>query len=164
MPYLSGGGNQVVWLKNLDRLLSCLKSHSFRHYNFVDLGSGSGIACCYICINYNFKRVIAVEYDEQLIELTKLNTQKLSVALRERMVIKQQNAAHFKLPADKSFVFLLNPFGEDIFLSFMKNNEKLLKKHKSFMLSVNDHLLDVALRYGQLIQRIDKYNISIIGF
>ena len=46
----------VVWLKNIDRLIDLLpKDFDYKQYGLVDVGCGNGISTFYFYSNYRFK-------------------------------------------------------------------------------------------------------------
>lgn len=69
--------NVVVWLRNIDRLLS-LSGHSAEGSNFLDLGAGAGIAMLYAAVRHPFVSVNGIEIQPELVGVAEENFSRLS--------------------------------------------------------------------------------------
>ena len=69
--------NQVVWLRNIDRLLS-LSGHSAEGNRFLDLGAGAGIAMLYAAVRHAFVSVNGIEIQPGLVRVAEGNFSRLA--------------------------------------------------------------------------------------
>ena len=146
--------NQVVWLRNLDRLISMIPGSE--GYRFLDVGAGSGIAMCYVLQNYRFDSVFGIEVNPILVEIARENFSRARVA----GTVLNEDASQASIEESPHVLFMFNPFSDEIFTKFMNRNFERLKNTCSYLLIANDHLRKSASDYGELVERNSKYNLS----
>tara|TARA_A100001035_G_scaffold277680_1_gene274984 strand:+ start:515 stop:1141 length:627 start_codon:yes stop_codon:yes gene_type:complete len=157
---------QVVWFKNIDRLIKMLPSNiDFSEYSLLDVGSGSGISTLYFLENYQFKSYFGFDKSKYLICNAKKNKEIFfkdkNVSLKIEFEIC--DATNFKIK-EKSIVFMFNPFGLKTMKKFFFNNLNFLKKSSSYLLYANDLCISSLANYGTILARDDYYNLSCIKF
>jgi hypothetical protein len=156
--------NQVVWLRNIDRLIRLLnKGTDFSNYAFIDVGCGSGVGMSYVRERYRFHSLIGLEHDQQTAHLAKHNLSR-SRAFPHPTHILTIDAAEAILPTGPNVLFMFNPFGAETFSRFMMLNIRSLSEANSFLLLANDLLLEDALKYGELVCRDNRRNLSVVKF
>jgi SAM-dependent methyltransferase len=123
---------QSVWTRNLRALLrACAKAGMPR--TFIDIGSGKGKACIYA--SRHFERVIGVEYAGALVAAARENQLRSGT---RNIEFAHADAADFDLPAERSLVFLFNPFDDVILDAFMARNDARIRAHGSLIAYAND--------------------------
>ena len=157
---------QVVWLKNIDRLINLLPSDfNFKEYGLVDIGCGSGISTLYFASNYRFKYYYGFDCSSNLLELAEKNKQKFLENKSSKLNIKFELNDATKIKFIRSSVlFMFNPFGFETVEKMILNNLSNLKKSKSIILYANDLHIDLILDHGMLLNRNDIFNLSCIQF
>lgn len=157
----------VCWLKNIDRLCALLpKNFSHKDHALIDLGCGSGISTIYFLKSYSFKSIEGFDFSYNLIKLAQNNKQ-LTLNNNfpvKKLTFKQKDARDYRLAEIPSILFMFNPFGWDTMQIFIKNNLKMLRKTKSYLLYANDLHINELSAYGTILQRDDFYNLSVIYF
>lgn len=86
--------------------------------SFVDVGSGKGRALI-IATFYPFKKIIGVEYSQELAKICGTNLQKLGLEDKAEVVVG--DAAEYRFPDGNLLVFLYNPFDGVILGTVLKN-------------------------------------------
>lgn len=88
---------------------------------FLDFGSGKG-RVMFMAAMVGFKRIIGVELDLALCEITSQNLN-VNPALfrREQCVVCNEDATKYSTPDDINVVFLYNPFGCDLIRAVLLN-------------------------------------------
>lgn len=155
--------NVVVWLRNIDRLLS-ISGHSAEKSSFLDLGAGAGIAMLYVAVQHPFVSLKGVEIQAELVKIAEGNFSRLSSPPPALTRITQMDAANYQIEQSKTFVFAFNPFGARTMRRFMQNNIETLKATSSIVLLSNDHLLKTTLEFGHLIKRDSERRLSAVAF
>lgn len=85
---------------------------------FVDVGCGKGRALI-VAATYPFKRVIGVEYAPDLAKACRENLEELHLSSKCEVVLG--DAAEFRFPDGKLFVFFFNPFDGVVFDRVLRN-------------------------------------------
>lgn len=152
--------NMVVWLRNIDRLISMVGVDETA--TFMDLGCGTGIALLYAQQKYDFKEFLGVEIQPDLVKLSNQNFKRNGVR-RETNVICA-DVRLYELPNSRHFLFLFNPFGEPTLRQFLGTNITTLRQSKSVMLIANDHLATVGLEFGRVIARDKNFRLTALQF
>jgi 16S rRNA G966 N2-methylase RsmD len=101
----------------------------FRDYVFVDLGSGKGLAVMRAA-RFGFRRVIGVEFGENLYQVARSNVAKLQEQEKATGVIELVlgDAAEFQFPNDALVLYLYNPFGPEVVRKVVANLEVSLSE------------------------------------
>ncbi len=94
----------------------------YEHFTFVDFGSGKGRAIL-LASRFPFRRIIGVEYSEQLCEIARHNFSCFPKTEKKcnKIEIVCTDAVKFSIPKDPLVVFLFNPFGKPIMKEVVKN-------------------------------------------
>ena len=167
VPSLKGDNHacQVVWLKNIDRLMELLpKNYDLEDYRLIDIGCGAGISTLYCEENYKLKAYAGFDFEEHLISKSLENK---SIASKNRQLeidFFVQDAFEFSLPQTRSFLFLFNSFGGDTLNKFLSNNLETLRKTNSIIGYINDVHINIFTELDCVIRRNDYFNISLIEF
>lgn len=76
----------------------------------IDIGSGEGFNLLYFNKYYKFKKIIGVEIDENIYEISKYN---LNISESNKIDIYNMNVLNYKIPNDINYIYLFNPFRQD---------------------------------------------------
>ena len=92
------------------------------HFTFVDFGSGKGRALL-TALRFPFKRIIGVEYSEQLNEVARSNVSRFPNNEKRctEVDIVCADAAKFPIPQTPLIIFLFNPFGRSVMSEVVRN-------------------------------------------
>lgn len=155
--------NQVVWLRNVDRLIELARPD--RRSTWLDVGAGTGVAMCYTFLSHDFAKVAGIEINPELVAVAQRNFSRI-VGLSEGGVFMHSgDAATHRLPAGNYTLFMFNPFGPETLSSFLALNASVLSESNSKRLLANDqHLLETALRFAVLLQKNSSLHLSVLGF
>jgi SAM-dependent methyltransferase len=85
---------------------------------FVDVGCGKGRVLV-VAATYPFKRIVGVEYSEELAEICCRNLQKRGI--KDRCEVVVGDAADFQFPDGDLMVFLYYPFDTAIYMRVLQN-------------------------------------------
>lgn len=152
--------NMVVWLRNIDRLISMVGVD--RAATFTDLGCGTGVALAYARQRYDFEEFIGVEIQP---ELVKVANQNLSTkGMRAKTTVICEDVRAHQLCDARHVLFLFNPFGQSTLRQFLGANITTLRRTRSIMLIANDHLAAVASEFGPVIARDKSYRLTAVQF
>ena len=163
---------QVVWLKNIDKIMDMLPIY-FQpcEYHLIDIGCGSGISTLYFLDNFPFKSFIGVDFSKRLVEYAKDNLKKYLIRSNSERRLKTiefkvKNANNFTLPEKKNFIFLYNPFGFQTAKLFINNNLNNLKNNNAIIAIVNDIYIDKIskMKLHKRIIRDTKNNLSLVFY
>lgn len=160
----SVGRYHLVWLKNIKRSLKMLPlSIDHSKYHFCDVGCGTGIALHFVMSNYDFLTYSGFDINESLIDcgINFFGQKKVSPSLTV------SDAAQILLKKEPTVYFLFNPFSFNTMSDLIINNYEILRISNSIFVYVNDIHINELLQisYGIiLVQRNNKYNISILKF
>ena len=86
---------------------------------FVDFGSGKGRVLI-MATEYKFKRVIGIEYAEDLFQESEINIRSAKVS-SDIIDIVHADAVDYPIPNDANVLFFFNPFSEEIMESVLNN-------------------------------------------
>jgi predicted RNA methylase len=155
---------QVVWLKNIDRLMSLVNNDfQLENITLIDVGCGTGISTLYIADNYNFKKYIGFDFDVELIKKAELNRKLISLK-NKRLEFIQKDARNYTIPNEKCILFMFNPFGLETMKIFIEKNLDLITKSHSIIAYANDVCIDYLDSLNTNIKRIKKFNLSLVTF
>ena len=103
---------QVVWLKNIDRLMELLpKNYDLEDYKLVDIGCGVGISTLYCEEHYKLKTYAGFDFEEHIVSKAIDNCFTVSRSRPVEIDFFVQDAFNFKLHQSRTFLFLFNSFG-----------------------------------------------------
>jgi SAM-dependent methyltransferase len=91
-------------------------------FTFLDFGSGKGRALL-LASGFPFRRVMGVEYCEELNRIARRNLERYPAALQrcDRIEIAQADAADFCVPDGPLVLFFFNPFGRPVMEKVVAN-------------------------------------------
>lgn len=91
-------------------------------FTFIDFGSGKGRALL-LAARFPFRRIVGVEYCEQINEIARRNLSRVPVATRRcnQIEIIGGDAAAFPIPEGPLVLFFYNPFGESVMYQVARN-------------------------------------------
>ena len=76
----------------------------------IDIGSGEGFNLLYFNKYYKFKKVIGVEIDDNIFELSKNN---VIISESNKIDIYNMNVLDYEIPNDINYIYLFNPFRQN---------------------------------------------------
>jgi len=153
---------QNVWLLNLKRLINeAKKKINLENLIFLDVGCGNGIPIYFAAKNYNFKSYYGIDFEKKNVIKSKKNTCKI----KKKIIIRHLDAANLFLKDERYFIFMYNPFQENILKKFLYNNKKVIKKNQCLLGYVNlenDRL--IKLINPKKIIRFKNYKSKLFYF
>jgi SAM-dependent methyltransferase len=117
-----GRGYEAVSVKQMAVLMGKLPSLDLTGFTFIDLGSGKGRAL-FIASTFPFRRIIGVEYAQQLHELAVRNIATLRNPAQRCFDITSicADATKYSFPLEPTICFMNNPFDEMLIASMAEN-------------------------------------------
>jgi SAM-dependent methyltransferase len=102
----------------------------YSQYTFVDMGSGKG-RMLFVAAEYPFRRVIGVEFSNDLHEEALTNIKRYKYRGRRCADIESvhADAAEFEFPNENLVVYMFNPFGPEVMKRMLANLERSLERH-----------------------------------
>ena len=140
---------EISPLLRLNKLFKSLNI-KFENFNFLDIGSGQGVALHFVMKNYHFKNYCGLEFNEYLVDISKKNL----VHLKKKNKIIHNDARKFFLEDSRYVIYLYNPFERIVLKKFLKNNLDLLRKNECIILYQNNF-------YTEDIKMLSKKEILI---
>ena len=112
---------EIVWLKNIDRLMSFLPINlNIKNYDLLDLGCGSGISSIYFASYYGFKSFYGYDISKNLIKAAEINKniflENIESKININFKVKDVSELNIKSP---SVLFMFNPFGSNTIKKFI---------------------------------------------
>jgi predicted RNA methylase len=98
----------------------------FQDYAFIDLGAGKG-EMLLLAAEYEFRRVVGVEYSEALAAIASTNARTASGLMFKRVECIWADATEFDLPQDPAVLYLYNPFQGRVMDKVVRNIEQTLR-------------------------------------
>jgi tRNA1(Val) A37 N6-methylase TrmN6 len=98
-------------------------------FTFLDFGSGKGRTLM-LAAQFPFKRIVGVEYCDELSRLARQNLLRLPAGERrcENVEVVTVDAAEYAIPEDPLVIFMYNPFSEPVMASVVRNVTDSLQK------------------------------------
>lgn len=131
------------WLYTLDTSINKLNTFvDLSKYSLVDIGSGDGLICIYVSCRFSFDRVIGIEKDEKLFQLSSRNRINFFNVFPERAKsISFQNIDFFSYQTTNSpsIYFAFNPVSSKLMLRWIEQQSNRLRH--SYMIWTNDKVL-----------------------
>lgn len=162
---------QVVWLKNIDRLMDMLpESISPANYHLLDLGCGAGISTLYFHDVYPFQSTMGVDFSKELIDKAWENLSIYAAKFKGQSGQIKFHCADvrvFSLSLDTQFIiFIYNPFEFDIMEIFIKNNLEALQENNCIIIYANDVHIEklISLSLFKYVKRCSVNNLSVLEF
>lgn len=135
---------EVVYLKFLSDINNLIPLNDQSHYDFCDIGCGTGISSVFVEKNLRFKSVTGYELSSELTEIAQQNKIK-SKAVKVNFHCMDAKEIHLK--NEPVLVYLFNPFNEQVLKSFLDNNYETFLKNGSVLYYVNAVHKDVLSSY-----------------
>lgn len=106
-------------------------------FTFIDFGSGKGRALL-LAAGFPFKRIVGVEYCEELAEVARQNIHRFPPAAKRcrQIEVVSGDAAEFPIPAGPLVLFFFNPFGEPVMKKVVQNVVTSLRAHRRRVLVI----------------------------
>ncbi len=118
---------------------------------FLDVGSGKGRLLYQAAVLYPFQRVIGVDLSEELNRVARANIDRNRRRLRcQDVQVVTADAVRYVIPGDVTVVCMNNPFGGELFETFMDGVVDSLHRNprRLTLLYGNPIMHDSALRHG----------------
>ncbi len=93
---------------------------------FVDIGCGTGKACCIAAREKGFAGIVGIDFSAELIAAARRNGASLG---DDRLSFQCADAAEYILPDARCLVFLFNPFDQVVLARFLDRNRTLLHRN-----------------------------------
>ena len=116
---------------------------------FLDIGCGKG-RLLIMAAKYPFRRVIGIDFSEELCRAARENVKSLRPAERDRVEVIQADATAFQVPDEVTVIFMFNPFtGRVLQQSLERIRESLLRSPRVLWLyylqpAHHENLLDMC--------------------
>ncbi len=124
-----------VWIYILKLSIKMfLKERNANDYNFIDIGCGNGLPLVYAYKHHNFKTYKGIDLFEKSIIRARINIEKSNC---DNVSIIQEDAFKYILDDKKNFIFMFNPFSEEVMNKFLTNNINNIRKNNSVIAYVN---------------------------
>jgi hypothetical protein len=126
--WIYGGMYEPVGLIDFGKIFKDLKI-AYDQFNFVDLGSGKGLACL-LASTLPFKKIIGVEFSEELNDIAKDNYFHFQVEeqnCRDSEFICM-DASEYIFPNDPFILYMYNPFEPPVMSQVRDNVIRAYKK------------------------------------
>jgi len=122
---------------------------------FIDIGCGKGFVLWH-ATNYNFRKILGIDIDENLVKVAKRNIDKLKLKNVEAI---HANALEFNSYSDYNYFFFSNPFSLEIFKPVFDNIVLSLKNspRKITVIYYNPTCADYILNMGEFILKETLY-------
>jgi SAM-dependent methyltransferase len=125
-------------------------------FTFIDLGSGKG-RVLFIASDYPYKRIVGVEFAEELHETAQKNIRTYRSKNRKCRDIEAVclDATRFEFPAEPLVIFLFNPFRGQVLQKVIKNIEDSLEDSPReiyilYMAAFDRHLFDESVYFTEI--------------
>ncbi|HEY2366945.1 MAG TPA: class I SAM-dependent methyltransferase, partial [Polyangiaceae bacterium] len=128
-------------------------------FTFVDLGSGKGRALFYAA-DWPFRRIIGVEIAPALHEIALGNARVYSSPAQrcDRFELVCSDAAVWRPPNEKLFVYVFQPFPEDVFARVMQNlAESLALRARPLVVAYLNPVFERAVLAPGFLETVTKY-------
>lgn len=86
-----------------------------REFAFIDYGAGKG-RILLLALQYDFKRVIGIEFSKELCEIARRNVAKYAqiTGTCPNVEVVNEDAANYELPNEPCVLYFFDPFGHDV--------------------------------------------------
>jgi len=125
---LHANGYQGVKYRKLKILLKAARRTGIRFENFIDIGCGTGKACCIAAAEAGFDRIIGIEFSPPLLEIAERNRLLLG---DPRIQFHCMDALSYRFPRQTSLVFVFNAFDSTILKGLIAGNLEYFRHYES---------------------------------
>ena len=124
--------------------------------SFLDIGCGKGRVILFMHL-FGFRKIDGIEYSNEISSVAKKNIDRLKI---KRSKIYTIDAAEFNYYNEYNYIFMYNPFGEDIMEKVMK---KLVAdtEHDVKIIYYHPAYDGVLLRHGILFEKDLGKEVSV---
>jgi SAM-dependent methyltransferase len=119
-------GYQGVRYRKMRILLNEARKLGIAFDTFVDVGCGTGKACCIASLDKGFTSIVGIDFSAELIAAAERNR---SILGDGRLQFCCLDAADYSLPDARCLVFLFNPFDGVMLGRFIERNRVLLRRN-----------------------------------
>jgi SAM-dependent methyltransferase len=124
-----------VWVYMLKLSIKMfLKERNTNDYNFIDIGCGNGLPLVYAYKNYKFNTYKGIDLFEKSISRSRNNILNSNC---DGINLLQKDASTFLLDDKKNFIFMFNPFSDEVMSKFLSNNINNIRKNNSVIAYIN---------------------------
>ena len=85
----------------------------------LDIGSGDGYTLLYLNKKYNFKKLIGIEIDKNIYDISKKN---INLINSNKIELINKNIIEYEIPKNVNYIYLFNPLDNNLF--YNTNNIK----------------------------------------
>ncbi len=144
-------GSQFEWLRKAMASLPIEKKNA----TLLDLGSGKGRVLCY-ALQKGFKKVIGVEYSQELSKISVQNLEKLKEAknIYFDWEIICDDASNYTIPSYVDVVWMFHPFTGPVLTKVLHNIKKAAEKKKLYVVFANPPKDEITSDYMALVKKI----------
>jgi hypothetical protein len=157
------GANYAPTPVRLFRRMMLVLPRELSDFTFIDFGSGKGRTLL-LASNYNFKKVIGVEYAEELHAAALKNIAVYQNKSEKRLYIESvlADAVTFPIPNEKCVFFFYNPFKEYVMSRVLINieNSYLANPRKMYFIYYNP-VFSTLFDNLSFIHRIGNEGVSL---
>ena len=154
----------TVWLRNIDRLIKA-SGIDTRKFHFLDVGCGKGVSTLYAQDQFRFAGMSGFDFDERLLAIAKENRDRSRVRNKAAVNFFSGDAGKIRIPEQRTFCFLFNPFGPVVLNLFIANNIDMLRSTGSVIGYANCRELHVLDRFpGVRINKVERFNSAAVSF
>ena len=132
---LHANGYQAVRYRKMKILLREARKTGIHFVNFIDIGAGTGKACCVASGEAQFEKIIGIDFSRPLLEVAERN--RLSLG-DPRVQFYYMDALSFTFPAQNNLIFMFNPFDGVLLERVINNNKEHFRRHESVIAYAND--------------------------
>jgi len=146
--------------------LSAQAGFDFRHFTFIDLGSGKGRTLL-MASDYPFRRIVGVELLPALNQAAQENFGKYQNESQKCFAIESicADATKFSVPVEPTVLFLFNPFPESGLRRVIGNLEQSLREHpRTVYVLYHNPLLEHVLGESAALEKLGgTYQYAMYG-
>ncbi len=166
---LRASATKTAWLLNIDRCFKMLRliagysNEEIKHFRWIDVGCGNGLASIYVANKYKIKSQFLFDFDLRCISQAKQNYKIFNNSLLGKLfhiskpIFKNIDASIEKIPNNFkgiNIIYLYDPFDQYILKKFIKINDEIFKK-EFIIFYLND--INRKIIFEELKNKITKY-------
>lgn len=130
---------------NVNALIRQARKTGHHFDGFIDIGSGKGKVCIHVAREFNFKKIIGIDFSRPLVDAAEKNLSRVDFG---NVRFFCADATEWQIPGGNHIVFLFNPFNEAVLEKFLKLNMNHFKKYDSVIAYYVDAHRSVLARLG----------------
>jgi SAM-dependent methyltransferase len=154
----------TVWLKNIDRIIR-LAGIDCRDHHFLDVGCGKGISTIYASEKYDFKSFGGFDFEQKFVDTARRNLEGCAVRNKRGIEFFKGDASGIVLEEKRWFIYMFNPFSENVMAPFIGNNAAMFRRTGSVIGYANSCELDCIRRFSPVsVQEIPAYRCAVVKF